>query len=100
MAIKEETPITMAEVASLAGESDRGKLIKEFIKKFNKMSAETAIAMKQELKDLDLIKLKESYIVKIVDFMPTDAADLNKILSEVTFDQEEVTKILNVVKNY
>ena len=100
MAIKEETPITMAEVAALSGDSERGKAIKDFIKKFNKMSAEKAIEMKKELKDLDLIRLKDSSIVKIVDFMPQDAADLNKILSEVTFDQEEVTKILNVVKNY
>jgi DNA-directed RNA polymerase subunit F len=100
MAIKEETPITMAEVAALAGDSEKGKAIRDFIKKFNKMSAEKAIEMKQELKDLDLIKLKDSHIVKIVDFMPQDAADLNKILSEVAFDQEEVTKILDVVKKY
>jgi len=100
MAIREETPITMAEVAALAGDSERGKAIKDFIKKFNKMSAEKAKEMKQELKDLDLIRLKDSSIVKIIDFMPQDAADLNKILSEVTFDQEEVTKILNVVKKY
>jgi DNA-directed RNA polymerase subunit F len=100
MAIKEETPITMAEVAALAGDSERGKAIKDFIKKFNKMSADKAKEMKQELKDLDLIRLKDSHIVKIVDFMPQDATDLNKILSEVAFDQEEVTKILNVVKKY
>ena len=100
MAIKEETPITMAEVAALAGDSERGKAIKDFIKKFNKMSADKAKEMKKELKDLDLIRLKDSHIVKLVDFMPQDAADINKILSEVAFDQEEVTKILNVVKKY
>ena len=100
MVVKEETPITMAEVVALAGDSDKGKEIKKFIKSFNKMSVEDAKAMKEELKALDLIKLKEAYIVKIVDFMPTDASELNKILVEVSLDQEEVTKILDVVAKF
>ena len=100
MVIKEETPITLAEVVALSGDSEKGKSIKSFIKRFNKMPVEKAKEMKQELKSLDLIKLKDAHIVKIVDFMPADAADLNKILSEVALDQEEVTKILDVVKKY
>ena len=100
MVIKEEKPITMAEVVALAGDSDKGNEIKKFIKNFNKMSVEDAIAMKGELSALDLIKLKEAYIVKIIDFMPADASELNKILVEVSLDQEEVTKILDVVKKF
>ena len=98
--IKEETPITMAEVSALAGDSDKGKEIKKFIKQFVKMSAEKAKEMKEELRSLDLIRLKDIHIVKIVDFMPTDASELNKILIEVSLNQEEVTKILDVVSKY
>jgi len=100
MVIKEETPITMAEVVALAGDSDRGKTIKKFIKNFNKMSVEKAKEMKEELKALDLIKLKDAHIVKIVDFMPTDASELNKVVIDISLDQEEVTKIFDVVKKY
>ena len=100
MVIKEETPITMAEVVALAGDSDKGKDIKKFIKSFNKMSLEDAKSMKEELNALNLIKLKEAYIVKIVDFMPADSSELNKILVEVSLDQEEVTKILDVVSKF
>ena len=98
--IKEETPITMVEVAALAGDSDRGKAIKRFIKQFTKMPVEKAKEMKEELRALDLIRLKDIHIVKIVDFMPTDASELNKVLIEVSLDQEEVTKILDVVSKY
>mgnify|MGYP003980737891 FL=1 len=100
MVITEETPITMAEVAALAGDSDREKEIKVFIKKFVKMDAKKAKEMSDEIKALDLIKLKDAYIVKIVDFMPEDASELNKVVSEVSLDQEEINKILDVVKKY
>jgi DNA-directed RNA polymerase subunit F len=100
MVITEETPITMAEVAGLVGDSDREKEIKTFIKKFVKMDAKKAKEMSDELKALDLIKLKDAYIVKIVDFMPEDTSELNKVVSEVSLDQEEITKILDVVKKY
>ncbi|MBU2576912.1 MAG: hypothetical protein KKF50_04280 [Nanoarchaeota archaeon] len=100
MAIIEETPITMAEVLDLAGDSEKGEAIKKYIKKFTKMPVEKAREMKEELKALDLIKLKDSHIVKIVDFMPTTASELNKVLIEVSLDQEEITKILDVVSKY
>ncbi|MCK5321000.1 hypothetical protein KAJ38_00295 [Candidatus Pacearchaeota archaeon] len=100
MTIKEETPITMAEVVALAGDSEKGTAIKKFIKNFNKMSVEKAREMKKELEDLNLIKLKEVHIVKIIDFMPTDASELNKIIVDVSLDEEEVNKIIEVSKKY
>jgi len=100
MAITEETPITLAEVVALAGDSDKAVAMKKFIKNFNKMDVEKAREMKAALIGLDLIRLKDEYIVKIVDFMPDSAADLNKVLVEVVLDGDEVTKILEVVKNF
>tara|TARA_Y100000310_G_scaffold345856_1_gene471543 strand:- start:20007 stop:20309 length:303 start_codon:yes stop_codon:yes gene_type:complete len=100
MVIREETPITLVEVASLVGDSERVENIKKFNKKFNKMTAEEAKEIKAELRALDLIKLKERYIVKIIDFMPQDTSELNKVIIDVPFNQEESTKILNVIKKY
>ena len=100
MAIIESIPLTLAEVSDLAGDTDREKEIKTFIKKFTKMPVDKAKAMKEELEKLELLKLKEEYIVKIVDFLPEDAIDLNKIMVDVSLDQEEVNKILDVVKKY
>lgn len=100
MTIKEEVPITMAEVVALAGDSEKGGAIKKFIKNFNKMPVEEALEMKKELKALNLIKLKDAHIVKIVDFMPIDASELNKVVVDVSLEEEEVNKILDVVKKY
>jgi DNA-directed RNA polymerase subunit F len=38
--------------------------------------------------------------VKIVDFLPEDAADLIKILPGVSLNQDEITKILEIAKKY
>ena len=100
MVVKETRPITMAEVSSVVGDSDKANLIKDFIKNFGTISLEKSKELSEELKKLDLIRLKDSHIVKIVDFMPGDASELNKIISEVSFEQEEITKILDVVKKY
>ncbi|MFH0712208.1 MAG: hypothetical protein V1889_03795 [archaeon] len=100
MAVKEETPITLAEVVASVGDSDKAVAIKKFIKDFNRMNIEKAREIRGALKGLDLIKLKDEHIVKIVDFMPSDATELNKVLVEVSLDGEEVTKILEVVKNF
>lgn len=98
--ILEEEPITMAEVSELVGDSEKAQEVKEFIGKFTKMKAEDAKKMKEELKSLNLLKLKNTHIVKIVDLLPKDSTDLNKIMDDVSLDQEEVTKILDVVKKY
>jgi len=100
MAIKEERPITMAEVVSLAGDSEKAEEIKKFIKSFNKMNVKKALEMKEELVALDLIKLKDEHIVKIVDFVPKDASELNKVIIEVSLDSDEVAKILEVTGKY
>jgi len=100
MAIKEERPITMAEVVSLAGDSEKAEEIKKFIKSFNKMNVKKALEMKEELVALDLIKLKDEHIVKIVDFVPKSASDLNKVIIEVSLDSDEVAKILEVTGKY
>ena len=100
MVIKEERPICMAEVASIAGDGEKSEAIKQFIKKFGVLSLEDAKKMQEEIRALNILKLKESYIVKLVDFVPKDATELNKILSEASLDAEEVSKVLNVTQNY
>lgn len=100
MVIIEKEPISMAEVVDLAGESDKEEGVKSFIKSFNKMDPKKAREMIDELKGLEIIKLKDAHIVKIVDFKPSDSQDLSKLIDDVSLDQEETSKILDVVKKY
>ena len=102
MVIKESTPLTLAEVSSLVGSSEKAEKVKTFIKKagIKNLDLKNVSALKEELRGLNLLKLKEDYIVKIIDFLPEDGADLNKVLQDVSLDQDEVNKILDVVKKY
>jgi DNA-directed RNA polymerase subunit F len=100
--IQEKNPITMAEVLEILKKSDteKAQIMSDFIKKFIKTKPEDAKKIKEDLKTLDLAKLREEDIVKIIDFMPEDAEDLRKIFtsSDVSLEQEEITKILETIK--
>ncbi len=98
--IKDQKPLTYAEVLDLVGEGEKAKKVKDFIKQFYKLKSVDAKKLSEELAGLDLMKLKEESIVSIVNFLPQDAADLIKILPDVSLDQEEITKILDIVKKY
>jgi DNA-directed RNA polymerase subunit F len=98
--IKDQRPLTYSEVLDLVGDGEKAKKVKDFIKAFYKVKSADAKKLAEELKELDLLKLKEESIVNIVNFLPQDAADLIKILPDVSLDQEEITKILDVVKKY
>jgi len=105
--IKTKEEISLAEVKELLTneDDDESKQIKEtlvHIKKFIKLSPEKAKKLKAELKELDIMKIGNRHIVKIIDLLPEDAEDLRKILSgeEVSLDENEINKILEVVKKY
>jgi len=44
--------------------------------------------------------LKEENFIKIADFLPVDAEDLNKICNETSLSEEEIQAILAIVKKY
>ncbi|MFH0808052.1 MAG: hypothetical protein V1888_00330 [archaeon] len=98
--IKDSRPIMMAEVIELVGDSEKSEEIKKFIKGFDVLSFKKAKELAKEIRELNLMKLKEDYIVKIVDFVPTSAAELNKTILEVSLDADEVNKILEITKKY
>ncbi len=98
--IKDQRPLTYAEVLELVGDGERAKKVKDFIKKFYKLKPAESKKLFEELKALDLMKLKDDYLVSIVNFLPQDASDLIKILPDTSLDQEEINKILDIVKKY
>lgn len=93
-------PLHLAEVNELAGELEKNKDLKDYLKKFRKLSKEKADALLEELRATDNLKLKEEFLVKIADFLPRDAESLNKIFIEVSLDEKEIQQILEIVKKY
>lgn len=93
-------PLSLSEVTELSGDSEKEKELKKFIKGFVKLKPEKAKELREDLRNLGLLKLKEEHMVKIVDFLPEDASDVNKIISDISLDQDEINKILEIVKKY
>ena len=71
-----------------------------FINKFVKMKPAEAKEMREKLVALNLMKLKTEYIVKIIDLLPENQEELNKIFVDVSLDEDEIKKILDIVKEY
>mgnify|MGYP001563018782 CR=1 FL=1 len=94
-------PISIAEVAEqLKKTKSENKELIDFTKKFAKVDANDAKKICEELKKLDLIKMKDEQIVKIIDIIPENSADLNKIFTSVTLDEEESKRVLDVIKQF
>lgn len=93
--------LSMAESAEYLDkkkESDAKMLA--FIKKFTELSPKDAKEMKEKIEALGLIKINPEKTVKIVDLLPDNSDEVNKIFSDVSLDEEEINKIVDIVKQY
>jgi len=100
--INNREAISMAEALEYVkgkGKEEEEKA-KVFIKKFTNLKSKEAKEMKERLEKLDLMKMKSEQIVKIIDILPEDAEELNKIFVGINLDEDETKKILDIVKEY
>ena len=98
--IKNMTPLSMAEATEYLGEEKESEAeLKKFIKRFVKLDDKDAKKMKVKLESLNLIKVKLEHIAKVIDFLPEDAENLNKIFTDVSLDEDESKKYLTLSKN-
>ncbi len=91
-------PISIAEVKELVKDVEEKKELKDYLKKFGKIEKEDAEKMRESLSALNNMKLKEEDIVKILDFMPKNSEELNKIFTDVSLDEKETNEILEIIK--
>ena len=92
--------VTMAEVAEIVKNMEGREELKEFLKKFNKLTQDKALKMAEDISALNNPKIKSDDIVKIVDFMPGSSEELNKIITESSMSEEETNAVLEIVKKY
>ena len=79
-------------------ETDKIKDAKAFIKKYSKIDNEKDKKMREAINSLGLLKLKDADISRIIDMLPSDSVELNKIFTEISLDSDETNKILEAVK--
>jgi len=97
--IKNSEPISIAEVKGYIKDKDKEDKIKSFVKKFAELDIKKARELKKKLEEMDMLKMKPEYIVKIIDLLPEDAEELNKIFQGISLDEDETKKILDAVKS-
>jgi len=93
-------PLSLAEVKKFAGSLEEKKDLKDYLKKFGKLSENDSKKLTEEIKSLNNLKIKDADIVKIIDFLPKHSEDVNKIFSDVSLDEKETNEIIEIVKKY
>ena len=95
--IKNNEPLSMAESLEYI---EKDSEVSKFVKKFTKLSLKESKEFKRKLLNLGLRKLKLDHIIKIIDLMPGDKGDLNKIFISMSLDEDETKKILDIVEEF
>ena len=88
----------MPEAIEYIKNKDSGTEIKGFIKKFSKISLSQAKELRKKLEGLDIMKIDEKSISKIIEIFPENEEDLNKIFVGISLDEEETKKVLDTIK--
>ncbi len=97
--IEKSQSLSMSEsMEYLNGEEDSE--MKGFMNKFVKLSVEDARKLRKEIEEMDLLKVRASHISKIINLMPQSKEELNKIFTDVSLEEDEITKILDTIKKY
>lgn len=98
--IKEMKPLTMQEAQEIAKANDGREEIFPYFKRFIQLKAKDSMEMRKDLEGLDNHKIRAEHVVKIIDFLPEDASDLNKIFTDVSLDENEIKQITEIVAKY
>lgn len=106
--VMNEKPLSMVElkarledVEKRDGELNfRAKKAKEYLDVFAAMKPSEANNIREKLNDLNIPRLREKHIAKIIDINPSDIESLKMILSGemLTLKQDEVIKIFEAIK--
>ncbi|MBU2639179.1 MAG: hypothetical protein KKG75_00555 [Nanoarchaeota archaeon] len=106
----QERPITMAEVGSSLEKLEkeekelnfRSNKAKAYMKNFAKLDIKKANELFKKIQELNIPRLKERQIVKVIDTLPKGIDDLRMVFvgETTTVNDENMNKILDVVKDY
>ncbi len=99
--IRNTIPLSMAEsLEYIEKEKKAEKPVADFIKKFVKITPKEAKELRKKLESLNIIKLNDMNISKIIDILPEKAEELNKIFVDISLDENETKRILDTIKEF
>ncbi len=108
--IVSETPMSMAELKDrLESVRKRDKELNfraqktmEYLEQFVKLNAEKAAELKAKIEKLEISRLKEQQVQKIIDILPSSVNDVKLVLQgyAVSVTNENIKKIADTVKEF
>ncbi len=103
-----EAPLTMAELREKLDDikkrdkelSQKAQKTHDYLNRFAKLKEKEALKIKEEISNLNIPRLKEKHIIKIIDVMPKDIESLKLLVASesLTIKQEDLQKILDTLK--
>ena len=107
MKIVKESPITLTELKEEIGRikkrdkepNVRVQKTEEYLNLFAHLSHEKENELREKISKLDIPRLKEEHISKIIDLLPKDQEELKILLQSytITVSKENVQKITEVI---
>jgi DNA-directed RNA polymerase subunit F len=108
--ILEKTPLSMVQLkAELNAVSKRDKepgfrttKTIEYLNSFNTLSQTEFNSMKKKIEDLQIPRLKEEHIIKILDIVPKNVNDLGVLLQgyTITVSKENLKNIVDITSTH
>ena len=108
--IVNETPMSLADMREILLKikkrdkelNFRANKTLDYLTKITKQNKKEVTELKEKLQKLELTRLKERHLVKIIDILPKDLDSLRAVFSGegITLKQEDLNKILETIKPY
>ena len=98
--IKNNQLLSIAEITEYVKKDKDNEEFFKFVKNFVKLNPKEAKELRGKIEELKLMKIRSEHLVKIIDLMPEDEEDLNKIFIDVSLDKDETKKVLDTVKEF
>lgn len=97
--IKNSEPISMTESQKYLDKEAHSDM-RGFIKKFVQLKEKDAEKLREKLEAMDMLKVKKTHIAKIIDLLPEDKTNLNKIFTDVSLTDDESKKLLDAIEEF
>ncbi|MBN2421170.1 hypothetical protein JXB27_02730, partial [Candidatus Woesearchaeota archaeon] len=80
----------------------RAQKTDEYLQKFAKLDEKKAAELKKKIEELNIPRLREEHISKLIDILPADAEEVRMVLSAyaTTVTNENLVKLADVIKDY
>lgn len=105
-----QVPVSLSELKDFLDKQKKEKKelnfrenkVTEYLQSFDTIKVKDLGSIKKEITELNVGRLKDKHIIKIIDLAPEDTESLKIILSgeNLTLKQEDLGKVVEIIKKH